>query len=116
MTLVRRFDKMPETPEPGDPLYINNSRVVPTLDDTVPGGSGRQAAIFLVVYPEAGAARPEISTERQPGDALTCNTIFSSERSALPVAWAPNFSACGKGERVPDTVLHNVINDLPEML
>lgn len=58
MTLVRRFDKPPDSPEPGDPLYLQDRRVIPTLDDKVIAGPGSQAAIFLVVYPEQGVSDP----------------------------------------------------------
>lgn len=88
MALVRRFDKMPETPEPGDPLYLGNSRIVPTLDDAVRGGPGRQAAIFFVAYPAEGAAQPPQMTVR----VLKDGTVLNEGTPELP---PPNASgAC----------------------
>jgi hypothetical protein len=58
MALVRRLDRIPEEREAGDQLYLQDSRVVPTLDEEILGGSSRLAAVFLVVYPDAGSPEP----------------------------------------------------------
>ena len=63
ITLIRRFEKAPDDPEPEDPFINGKSRIVPTLLDTVPGGKGTALSLFFAVYPESGAPPPTMLME-----------------------------------------------------
>lgn len=52
ITLIRRFEKAPETPESDDAFVQGVSKIIPTLNDTVPGGKGAVLSLYFVVYPE----------------------------------------------------------------
>ena len=56
ITLIRRFDKPSENPEPDDPYQTPQMRVVPTLADTVRGGKGSLLSVFFVIYPDTASA------------------------------------------------------------
>ena len=69
IVLVRRMDQAPPTPEPDDPFLNGVNRVVPTLNDAVPGGAGKALSLYFVVYPIPGAAdKPKLTMEFFDGE------------------------------------------------
>ncbi|MCC7155914.1 MAG: VWA domain-containing protein [Bryobacterales bacterium] len=59
MSLLRRMDKLPDVPDPFDPMILPSGRVVPTLSDTIPAGAGSLLSVFFVLYP-TGTAAPQL--------------------------------------------------------
>jgi hypothetical protein len=55
ITLVRRMDKPADSRDPQDPFQMAAGRIVPTLADTVPGGTGKMLSLYFLVYPDAAA-------------------------------------------------------------
>ena len=55
--LVRRLDEAPANPQPGDPFIVGTKRVVPTLQDHVPGGPKNALSFFFTIYPGANTAK-----------------------------------------------------------
>lgn len=52
--LVRRLDVAPAKPQGDDPFIVGNKRVIPTLQDHVPGGAKSALSFFFTIYPGAG--------------------------------------------------------------
>lgn len=63
ITLVRRLEDAPATPNPDDPFVVGAKRVVPTLQDRVPIGPKTALSFFFTAYPVAGAEAPEAVIE-----------------------------------------------------
>jgi VWFA-related protein len=82
MTIVRRVEAAPETPEADDPLIVPSGKVVPTLADALP--SGVPAQLFLKAYPDpANSAKTELIV-----DLLQNGKVVSRNRMDLPPAGA----------------------------
>ena len=80
MTIVRRVEAAPETPETDDPLIVPSGKVVPTLADALP--SGVPAQLFLKAYPDPGnSAKTELIV-----DLLQNGKVVSRNRMDLPPA------------------------------
>lgn len=58
ITLVRRFDEAPATPEADDMFVAGKKRVIPTLQDAVPGGPKNALSLFFTIFPAPGAEKP----------------------------------------------------------
>lgn len=63
ITMIRRFDKAPETPDAGDPYINGKSRIVPTLADAVPGGKGAMLSLYFGIYPDPGSEAPKLTIQ-----------------------------------------------------
>jgi VWFA-related protein len=56
LSLLRRVDPQPAHVDEGDPLYLGQERIVPTLIDQVPLGSEVVLSVFFRLYPDAKLA------------------------------------------------------------
>lgn len=64
LTLIRRFDKAADDPEPDDPYVNGKTKIVPTLGARVPAGKGAMLSLYFLVYPQPGAGdRPKMTLE-----------------------------------------------------
>lgn len=63
LTLLRRGDKAPPSPDPDDPFIVDQNRVVPTLAESVSRGAGKLLSVYFVVYQSAAAGRPKLTME-----------------------------------------------------
>jgi hypothetical protein len=64
LTVVRRFDPGVKDLDPDEPFQYQGGRVTPTLGGTVYAVKGATLSLFLIVYPDAGAAaKPEAFIE-----------------------------------------------------
>lgn len=61
LSLVRRTDKAPPEPEPGDPYIVLQNRVIPTLDDKI---TTKAMSLYFIVYPTPNdPAKPGVTME-----------------------------------------------------
>ena len=75
IVLIRRVEKPAENPDPADPLQLNSGRVIPTLLDIIPREESSLLSVFLMLYPEDGAAPPRLILDfLQNGKLITRST------------------------------------------
>ncbi|WP_321476423.1 VWA domain-containing protein [uncultured Paludibaculum sp.] len=82
ITLVRRIDKPAEERDPQDALQVPVGRIVPTLIDSVPGGSGKLLSLFFTLYPDETSQDPP----KVVLDLLRDGQVVSRTSPALPPA------------------------------
>lgn len=60
LTLIRRTDKAPADPEPGDPYVVVQNRIIPTLEDRI---ATKALSLYFVVYPSPATEKPTVTME-----------------------------------------------------
>ena len=87
--LVRRMDPQPSGAGPGDPLYYQGRRVVPTLDEKVKAVAGAGVSFYFVVYPKAEAAEKpqlflQVSKDGLPMGTMSADLPEPEEDGRIP--------------------------------
>jgi hypothetical protein len=82
MVLVRRVDQPALIADRLDPFQLATGRIVPTLADTVSGGSGQMLSLFFTMYPEASLSeKPRLIME-----VMRDGNVLSKSVPELPAA------------------------------